>query len=83
MDVGNFLALNNTNVAHCSNCGWTGQVGRSSGMVGASGDAECSSGWWFIGGLAMGIAGTLAMQAFGPQMGAALKGSTKRRVAAW
>lgn len=81
MDVGNFLALNNE--THCSNCGWTGQVGRSSGAVGDSGSSDCSSGWWFLGGLALGIAGTLATQAFGPAMGSAAKGRIKHRVAAW
>lgn len=77
MDVGNFIALNKQSA--------TGVVGstRSSGMVGASSDANCSSGWWFVGGAALGVVGTLVMQAFGPQMGSAIKASTKRRAAAW
>ena len=85
MDVGNFIAIRQGAAAHCSNCGWTGNVGRPAheGSVGASGDSDCSSGWWFVGGLVLGVVGTIGMQKLGPAMGGAAKGQIKHRVASW
>lgn len=76
MRVEHFLAMNSSEF---------GPVGRpSSGTVGVVCDnVDCSSGWWFIGGLVVGVAGTLATQAFGPTVAQKAKSGLKRRAMQW
>ena len=72
MDIRNIVAVGNE-LQHAGSVGADVVVQKD----------DCNSGWWFFGGLGLGIVGTLVINAWGKQMGGALKGSTKRRVAAW
>jgi hypothetical protein len=79
MNIEHFQSMNST----ASSVGLPVRA-RIDGTVGAPvGCNECSSGWWLFGGFVLGVAGTLATQAFGPMVKSQAKTGIKHRAASW